>query len=234
MRGLFNCAIIATILAGAGCSLTPTPTATSTPVVTPIIVTSTPMENSATPSQTASPPAYPTYPIPSIRCPYPPCWYTQTPFPSITFTPTPTPVAQPNEPLDRTSAESVLQWLNYALSEPDVTFFEKVALPTIYYGPAYSEPTGTYTREEFLEQIKQRISVKPWIVGYEDYPGVIHALFVTTHGWFPAWDFKDFSGKLVSNCVVFDFSDQWNKEEGLSLHGVYTTSCYGFMGTPLP
>ncbi|HSB66286.1 MAG TPA: hypothetical protein VLD65_06890 [Anaerolineales bacterium] len=191
----------------------------------------TPKIISATPSETPVPIALTTYPTSAIWCPYPPC-STQTPLPSRTLTPTPTLVPRPSEPLDRTSAESILEWLNYALSEPDFSFFEKIARPRIELGHAYSEGSGSYfTKEEFLEQVRQRISVQPRIAAYDIHHGEINTLFVITQGWFPAWEF----GKR-SNCAGFDFSDQWTKEEGLSLFGIFTLSCGvgNFMGTPFP
>jgi hypothetical protein len=236
MRILFCGAIISVILAIAGCTFTPRPTATQTRTPVPSATLPTPTRISSTANPTPNPIAYPTHlqGVESIRCPYPPCWYTKTPLPAHTRTPTPTPVDRPGEPLDRTSAESVLEWLNYSLSEPDMSFFECLALPEIVYGPAYSEGTGTYSKDEFLEQVRQRISVRPRINAYNVHLGEINTLFVITWDWFPAWDFEDSAGKLVSNCVVLDFSDQWTKGEGLSLHGVYTTLCFGFMETPFP
>ena len=87
-----------------------------------------------------------------------------------------------------------------------------------------------------MEKVRQRLSVKPRIAAYTVLQGEINTLFVITRGWFPAWEIMGLGERLVSNCVVLDFTDQFTKDEGLSLFGVYAIQCHEgpYMATPFP
>lgn len=221
-----------------GCSPKPEATAIHTPEETLSAFAQTSGAIPSSVNHTASPPPYPqptVLPTGPMTHPYP--LFIETSLPPLpTDTPVPTVTVQavkPSKPLQRTSLESILEWIKYGMVKPDVTVFETLASATIVYGPNESEGTGSYTKEQFLEEIKLRLPSQPKGVTYDYRPGEITTLYITTRNWNPAWDF---GGKLTSNCVVFDFSDQGTKKEGLYLTGVYVAPCieWWFQGTPFP
>jgi hypothetical protein len=223
----------------AGCSKGPPASATDTRIEVQASVTPTSKGITPTLSYPLSPTPMPT--AISLPYPYPVIVPSKPPRPTSTPTSTPTQVVKPSTPLQQTSIESILEWINYGVVFADITVFEKLVSSNVNsgnvnYGPFQSEGTGTYTKDQFLDEIRRRITSQPRIVTYEYFPGEITGLLISTRDWFPAWEFMGFGDMLSSNCVVFDFSDQWTKEEGLYLFGVYTTSCmeHSFSGTPFP
>ena len=158
----------------------------------------------------------------------------QTPYHTGTSTPIPAQVIKPSNPLEQTSVESILEWIYYGVGLPDITVFEILATPSIDNGPYASEPTGSYTREQFLEEIRQRITSHPSCVSYQyEYQNdAIIRLYVRTRDWYPAWEYPGSGLRYSSNCVVFRFSNY----NGFFITGVFNIECEQEIprGTPFP
>jgi hypothetical protein len=142
--------------------------------------------------------------------------------PSPTSQPTPSPTKEQKlEPLDRTSPDSVLEWLKHGMKGTDTSVFALLAYDTVGYGPFESEPMGVFTKEQFLDEIEVRIASRPSCLEYRYDTGAINELWVATTDWNPVWDF---GSQTKSRTVVFLFSDQLTKNDGLYLVGAWVTT----------
>jgi hypothetical protein len=142
--------------------------------------------------------------------------------PSPTSQPTPSPTKEQKlEPLDRTSPDSVLEWLKHGMKGTDTSVFALLAYETVGYGPFESEPMGVFTKEQFLDEIEVRIASRPSCLEYRYDTGAINKLWVATTDWNPVWDF---GSQIKSGTVVFMFSDQLTKNDGLYLVGAWVTT----------
>jgi hypothetical protein len=163
--------------------------------------------------------------------PFPPTEATKEPKPSKTpVIPSPTSTlfqTKPTTPLDRKSLESILAWVEYGLAQSDINVFDILSWEKIAYGPCHSEWTGSFTKQEFLEELQIRLPRQPKCVTYLSREGAINIISITTTGWDPAWVVPGFGDEyLYSTCIKLDFSDQLTKDVGYTLRGICIHKCF--------
>lgn len=165
---------------------------------------------------------------------------TPTTEPTQFVSPLPSPTSRPPtasapeqsiEPLDRTSPESIVKWVRYALEKENLSILDHLAYDTLQYGPCESEWIGTFTKKQFLDEVGLRLANHPKCSAYSYSSGAVTTLWVLTTDWNPVWDFGDVPS---SEHFVFVFSDQWAMDEGLYLYGVCVTASPPPFENPIP
>ena len=140
---------------------------------------------------------------------------------------TPSIAEQRIKPLNLTSPDSILEWIEHGLNTADMQVFDLSARDSVGYGLCESEGIGAFTNKQFLDEVRLRLSSQPKCSVYTYHSGEINTLWVLTSGWSPTWDF---GGGNNSGYLMFEFSDQWTQGDGLYLAGV----CITTMPPPFP
>lgn len=122
-------------------------------------------------------------------------WRPSNEFLVVTDQPTLASSGMPNLQLDRTSVESVMEWLAYG----DITVFEELIGDPVYYGHGFAGGRNQIPRSEFISMIKERIQSRPNCLGY-----ILSAnIWVFTSGWEPDW----LDSKVSSDLINFTLTD---------------------------
>lgn len=130
---------------------------------------------------------------------------------------TPVPVENlpsPVQPLDRMSAESVMEWISHGLTYGDSSVFEELLIGnSISYGTGFAGGRHEIPRDEFLSMLRERIISQPTCEGYVDNETT---LSVWTSGWSPGWPYEGTSNDVLTFFLL-------NIGEGFSISSAYFT-----------
>jgi hypothetical protein len=131
----------------------------------------------------------------------------------------PTPLESPGV-LNRKDPSSLIHWLQYGLTNQDISFISPLLADNIWYSLAFSDHPGEIlTKKAFLSELERRLSNASSCFSYIFRTGEITTLEIYTEGWAHPWEFDGEEWDYL----VLDFSDQWTKEEGLFLFGAYVS-----------
>jgi len=106
------------------------------------------------------------------------------------------------------------------LEYQDLAYIKPLMADEIWYSLyATDNPGEKISKETFLSELERRLPNHPSCVAYHAQQGVIKYLVISTEGWSPPWEFE----KREYGTMVFSFSDQWTKSEGLYLFGAFVS-----------
>jgi len=95
--------------------------------------------------------------------------------------------ARPNNPLDVYNADSVIEWLSYALIYNDLSVFEQIMQAKgLLYGSGMSGGRNETSKQEFLDMLEIRLESGASCIGYDYFEN--DSIHIWTDGWQPEWE----------------------------------------------
>lgn len=119
--------------------------------------------------------------------------------------------------LDLSDPDNLINWFSQGLKSKDISIFDKIiSEETLSYGSGMAAPGGRdeITKNEFLNELEERLPSNPNCVGYTINPDRDY-IMIWTQGWSPKWDLL---GVPSSDVLTFGFSLKDNK--------IYTTAYF--------